>query len=59
MNEQESLSPPAEDQIDVKDSWQVLWWCRILNITKTQLETAVDAVGCEPKDIRHYLFQRN
>jgi hypothetical protein len=59
MNDElEALSPLENERIDVKDAWQVLWWCRSLNITKTQLELAIDAVGDEPDCIMQY-FSHN
>jgi hypothetical protein len=57
-DEREALRPSENDRIDVKDAWQVLWWCRSLNITKTQLEIAIDAVGDDPDSIMQY-FSRN
>jgi hypothetical protein len=54
-DERETLSPSEKERIDVKDAWQVLWWCRSLNITKTQLEIAIEAVGDEPDNIRQFI----
>jgi hypothetical protein len=56
MNDEHYLPTSSEDErIDTRDSWQVLWWCRTLNITKTQLEDAINAVGNEPGDVKRYL----
>jgi hypothetical protein len=54
-NDQLQFLQPDDWRINVKDAWQVLWWCRHLAITKNQLEDAVASVGCSVADIRRYL----
>lgn len=46
---------PEDWTINVQDAWQVLWWCRYLGITKTQLETAIGSVGNAIVDIKQHL----
>jgi hypothetical protein len=55
MNDEHKPSASENNQIDVSDAWQVLWWCRVFNITKSQLESAVAAVGNEPEDVRRFI----
>jgi hypothetical protein len=40
--------------IDIKDAWEVLWFCRTLGITKSQLEYAINKVGDTVMDIRRH-----
>ncbi len=58
-DEREGLAPSGDDRINIRDAWQVLWWCRSLNITKTQLEAAIDEVGSEPEDVRRYISSKH
>jgi hypothetical protein len=46
---------PEEWSIDMDDSWLVLWWCRQLGLTKSQLEHAVRAVGNSIVEVKDYL----
>ena len=41
--------------VNLNDSWQVLLWCRELGLTKTQLESAVQAAGPQLANVRHFL----
>lgn len=54
-NEQLQFLQPEDWRINVKDAWQVLWWCRHLGITKNQMEEAVASVGCGVADVKRYL----
>ena len=54
-NETIQTAQPEEWRINVNDAWQVLWWCRYLGITKTQLEGAIETVGTAVGDIKQYL----
>ncbi len=58
-DEREELVPSGDGQINIRDAWQVLWWCRSLNITKTQLETAIEAVGNDPEVVRRYVINKH
>lgn len=46
---------PDEWKINMHDAWQVLWWCRYLGLTKSQLEMAINAVGPVVIDLKQYL----
>ncbi len=46
---------PDEWRINMSDAWQVLWWCRYLGLTKTQLEHAIQHSGPVIADVRRYL----
>jgi hypothetical protein len=46
---------PDEWHIDMSDTWLVLWWCRQLGLTKSQLEQAVRAAGNTIADVKKYL----
>ena len=46
---------PDEWKINMNDAWQVLWWCRYLGLTKSQLEMAINAVGPVIIDLKQYL----
>lgn len=54
-NEQLQFLQAEEWKINVKDAWQVLWWCRHLGITKNQMEEAVASVGSNVADVKRYL----
>ncbi len=58
-NEQNQMVQPEDWRINVNDAWQVLWWCRSLGITKTQLEKAISTVGNVIIDIKHHLGRPN
>ncbi len=61
MNEErESLARPDDEQeIDIRNSWQVLLWCRTLGITKSQLEEAINAVGTDADAITRYISNKD
>jgi hypothetical protein len=46
---------PEEWYIDMSDTWLVLWWCRQLGLTKSQLEQAIRAAGNTIADVKQYL----
>jgi hypothetical protein len=50
---------PDEWKINMNDAWQVLWWCRYLGLTKSQLELAINAVGPVIMDLKNYLTYEN
>ena len=60
MNEEfEEISQTEQRDIDINDPWQVLLLCRSLNVTKSQLEAAVRAVGNDSQEIRHYILDQH
>jgi len=48
-------SHPGDWKIDMQDAWLVLWWCRQLGLTKSQLEHAVSVAGPLIDNIRNYV----
>ena len=51
----QTMMQPDDWKINMSDSWQVLWWCRYLGITKTQLEAAINVAGPVIVDLKQYL----
>jgi len=43
-----------DGKINMSDAWQVLWWCRYFCLTKSQLETVIQAIGNRVTDIEQY-----
>jgi hypothetical protein len=54
-----AIMQPEDWNIDMSDAWQVLWWCRYLCLTKSQLESAIHAVGTTIMDIKRYLARQH
>jgi hypothetical protein len=56
-----SMSLQSDDQtvdrlkIDVRDAWELRWWCRQFGCTEAQLRTAIDAMGAIAGNVRRYL----
>jgi hypothetical protein len=42
-------------KIDVRDAWELRWWCRKFGCTETQLRAAIDAIGAIAGNVRKYL----
>ena len=40
---------------DVRDAWELRWWCRKFGCTGTQLKAAIDAIGAIAGNVRKYL----
>ena len=55
VNETHLIAQHSDWRLDLSDAWQVLWWCRYLEITKSQLEAAVGSVGNCIGDIQQFL----
>ena len=55
VNDHNNIVQQEDWRLDVSDSWQVLWWCRYLDITKSQLEFAINNVGNKISDIKLFL----
>jgi hypothetical protein len=53
-NETLQLGQQENWTINVQDAWEVLWFCRSLGITKSQLEGAINAVGSTVMDIKQH-----
>lgn len=54
-NELNSMALLEDWTINLKDSWQVLWLCNSLGITKTQLERAIESVGTMVIDVKGFV----
>jgi hypothetical protein len=42
-------------KIDVRDPWELRWWCRKLGCSEAQLKAAIDAMGAIAGNVRKYL----
>jgi AraC-like DNA-binding protein len=42
-------------KINVRDAWELRWWCRQLGCTEAQLKVAIDAMGAIAGNVRKYL----
>ena len=56
-NDNSTIMQPEDLKINMGDAWQVLWWCRYLSLTKSQLESAIHAVGTAIVDIKRYIVR--
>jgi hypothetical protein len=56
-----SMTVQAKDQtadrlkINVRDAWELRWWCRQFGCTEAQLKAAIDAMGAIAGNVRKYL----
>ena len=58
MKQENLFAAKMEDwNINVEDAWEVLWFCRTLDITKNQFESAINTVGTTVTDIRQHFSQ--
>ena len=42
-------------KIDVRDAWELRWWCRQFGCTEAQLKAAIDMIGAIAGNVRKYL----
>jgi hypothetical protein len=42
-------------KIDVRDPWELRWWCRQLGCSEAQLKAAIDAMGAIAGNVRKNL----
>ena len=42
-------------KINVRDAWELRWWCQQFGCTETQLKAAIDAIGAIAGNVRKYL----
>jgi hypothetical protein len=49
---------PDDWRINMNDAWQVLWWCRFLGLSKSQLEATVLEAGTLIVDIKRHLSRK-
>lgn len=46
-------------KIDVRDAWELRWWCRQFGCTEAQLKAAIDAIGAIAGNVRKYLAREH
>jgi hypothetical protein len=42
-------------KINVRDAWELRWWCKQFGCTETQLKAAIEAMGAIAGNVRKYL----
>ena len=42
-------------KIDVRDAWELRWWCRQFGCSEAQLKAAIDTIGAIAGNVRKYL----
>jgi GNAT superfamily N-acetyltransferase len=42
-------------KINVRDAWELRWWCRQFGCTEVQLKQAIEAMGAIAGNVRKYL----
>jgi hypothetical protein len=42
-------------KIDVRDPWELRWWCGQFGCSEAQLKAAIDAMGAIAGNVRKYL----
>ena len=47
--------PHDASKVNVHESWEVTYWTKKFNVSKTQLEEAVKAVGTSAEAIKRHL----
>ena len=47
--------PQDARRINIREPWEVKWWCDELNVSRAQLEAAVQAVGTSVGAVRRHL----
>ncbi len=50
--------PETEKKIDVKESWDVNFWCEELNLRTEELKEIVRTVGPQVHDVRVHLAKK-
>lgn len=51
-------NPSSESKIDVKESWDVNFWCEELNLRAEELKEIVKKVGPEIHNVRVHLAKQ-
>lgn len=47
--------PQDASKISLTESWEVAYWCKVLNVNEATLKAAVKAVGHSASAVRRYL----
>jgi len=42
-------------KINVRDAWELRWWCRQFGCTEAQLKQAIEAIGAIAGNVRKHL----
>jgi len=42
-------------KINVRDAWELRWWCRQFGCTEAQLKAAIEVMGAIAGNVRKYL----
>lgn len=51
----ERTGPEDPNKINVNQSWEVTYWCKILGVTEKELREAVEAVGSLVADVKAHI----
>ncbi len=51
-------SPEHEKKIDVKESWDINFWCEELNLRADELKEIVRTVGPQVHDVRLHIAKK-
>lgn len=56
MSDNKNIKWPLDSsRINIHETYEVVYWCKALGVTKAQLEAAVKAVGTSATAVRKYL----
>lgn len=58
MSEQTCESIPNDDKINIKEAWDVNFWCDELNLKADELKEIVRQVGPAVHDVRLHIAKR-
>ena len=53
--EQTEREPKDRNRVDLGDEAEVRWWCKILGVTRDELEHTVQEVGTDAHQVRSHL----
>ena len=53
--EQSEYEPKDRTRVDLGDEAEVRWWCKVLGVTRDELESTVQEVGPDAHEVRSHL----
>jgi len=53
--EQTAYQPKDRNRVDLGDEPEVQWWCKLLGVTREELERTVQEVGTDAHEVRSHL----
>jgi len=53
--EQSEYEPKDRNRVDLGDEAEVRWWCKVLGVTRDELEHTVQEVGTDAHEVRSHL----